>query len=823
MQSSSASVRNAGIPNFTSNSLPTNIGNKPSLDINSQNNDIQNIQKNIDNSINESQKTLNKEIRSAESKSLSPIRVNKEIPTNYNLDAQMPAVPSMQDYVIENVDSEIAPVLEGKMSKLVSADITNLQSQAQKEHQKHSTQTQEIGSQLSQEITKANRETQKSQREQTQRLSGEYQRQKKVMMQKHQEEVRSFQGEFSKEKGALSSEVTSKLKSAETEVQSRYTQVENTAQRKHSSLVKAGNKAKADQSWWDETVDFVASSIKGVISLVADLFEAAWGEITDLFQKTVNWANSVFESAKNWITEKIDSFTSWAQERIDALLNLEFSDLVDTINKAIDWTANRIKQAATNLVEALEETVKSTIDKAKSMVDATIRVFEEGVKVITALGTAIVTGNFDVFFDQLIQSICDLSGISRADFDSLMGSVQSTIQVIIDDPGKFISNLIEANKGGFEQFGDKFPTHLQNGFESWIADKFGDLEAPKDWSPKGLFEFTANFFGWDRDYVISKVARLIGGEEDQKTVEKVIKEIDELIQNGWGGLFDRFVKKIDNIEKTAIDAVISWVQERVIQKAVLRLATMFSPVGAIVRVIQLAFNMVNFLTDNFSKLMGVAKGITENIQAIALGNLGPAKNKIESTLASLIPVAIDLFAKLVNLGKITGAVEDAIDQIKETVDEKIDESIDKIRDYVGLSRRDRRKADKEAEEESGDGKKKKKKRPSLSIFRKRKDVEDVHAKRLTSIAPKIKSKKAIERIDDAFKKKGKPLPKKWKNLFEEKFGTNFDSVRIVTGKVANRACKAADAVALTHKKKIVLSAKLFSNLKSSQLLGPALS
>ena len=76
----------------------------------------------------------------------------------------------------------------------------------------------------------------------------------------------------------------------------------------------------------------------------------------------------------------------------------------------------------------------------------------------------------------------------------------------------------------------------------------------------------------------------------------------------------------------------------------------------------------------------------------------------------------------------------------------------------------------------------------------------------------MQSNRSRKRIDNAFKKKGQPLPKKWKIFFEEKFQTNFDPVRIVTGKVADRACEAADAVALTHEKKIVIRGSALQSL-----------
>ena len=74
---------------------------------------------------------------------------------------------------------------------------------------------------------------------------------------------------------------------------------------------------------------------------------------------------------------------------------------------------------------------------------------------------AVVTGNFKDLGELLLTTVLEMAGISRADFDKMVGNAKDAIKALLDDPKTFLTNLIEAVKGGFTQFENNFSTHFK--------------------------------------------------------------------------------------------------------------------------------------------------------------------------------------------------------------------------------------------------------------------------------------------------------------------------------------------------------------------------
>src|SRR5207237_6348792 len=111
--------------------------------------------------------------------------------------------------------------------------------------------------------------------------------------------------------------------------------------------------------------------------------------------------------------------------------------------------------------------------------------------------------------------------------------------------------------------------------------------------------------------------------------------------------------------------------------AVTKLATMWNPVGAIVQAVITAWNMYQFMRDNIQRIWGVVTAVFNSINNIVQGNIGPAADKIESVMASLIPVAIDLLANLIGIGGIGAKVRGVIEKLREKVQGALDKWIGK--------------------------------------------------------------------------------------------------------------------------------------------------
>src|SRR5690554_4744472 len=128
----------------------------------------------------------------------------------------------------------------------------------------------------------------------------------------------------------------------------------------------------------------------------------------------------------------------------------------------------------------------------------------------------------------------------------------------------------------------------------------------------------------------------------------------------------------------------------VLKKAVLKLAGLFSPVGAVVQLVLTLWDVFQALREQFSRLMGVVSSVVEALGEIVAGRIDPAKQKIEDVLAALIPVAIGLFARLVGLGGLGRKVQEFIEAIRGRIERAVRRLILKIKARVQRMMRRRR-------------------------------------------------------------------------------------------------------------------------------------
>src|SRR5207249_2746088 len=68
----------------------------------------------------------------------------------------------------------------------------------------------------------------------------------------------------------------------------------------------------------------------------------------------------------------------------------------------------------------------------------------------------------------------------------------------------------------------------------------------------------------------------------------------------------------------------------------------------------------------------------DSISAIARGVITDAANKVESTLAGLLTLAISFLARLVGLGKVSDAVINIINKIRAPIDKALDKVVEWI-------------------------------------------------------------------------------------------------------------------------------------------------
>jgi hypothetical protein len=475
------------------------------------------------------------------------------------------------------------------------------------------------------------------------------------------------------------SKVDKEFAKAETQAESEVGKAEKEAAAKKKEEEEKAN----NRSWWDRVKDAVSSVFEAITNAINKILDKVLDVVKGILDKVKTWATDLIDAACKWVTDRIKQFASYLKEAVTALIGSVFPELAAKLNKAIDAAANWAVEKVEAVAEGLKAAVTAVCDTLSAALEAVVGAFKSAISMALAIMEAALTGDWAKVGLKILEAVLALAGIPKEEFYAVIGKVESTIDTIVDDPGGFVGNMIDAVGLGFGQFSDNFMTHLQGGFISWLTNAAAEAAIPA----LGSFEL-GDIFGWvmqtlgvDKGYIRGKAVRLVG-EDNVERVEGVMDVIGTAMEGGWDGLWEYMQGYVDGLYDMVIGQVQDFIMTRVVQAAVIKIASMFNPVGAIVQAIITAWNMYQFLKSQIQRIWGVVTGVIDSIADIANGNIANAANLVEGALARLVPVAIDLLARILGLSGIPQKVGEIIKKVREKIDKAIDKVIDKIASTV---------------------------------------------------------------------------------------------------------------------------------------------
>jgi hypothetical protein len=112
--------------------------------------------------------------------------------------------------------------------------------------------------------------------------------------------------------------------------------------------------------------------------------------------------------------------------------------------------------------------------------------------------------------------------------------------------------------------------------------------------------------------------------------------------------------------------------------AVVKLAALFNPVGAIVEAIQTIYKTVNFFIEKARQLKALLDAVVKSISNIAAGRLTDAANYVENAMANGMTAIVAFLAEQFGLGDIGKQVKAIIDAVRARVNKAVDGIIDYI-------------------------------------------------------------------------------------------------------------------------------------------------
>jgi hypothetical protein len=247
-----------------------------------------------------------------------------------------------------------------------------------------------------------------------------------------------------------------------------------------------------------------------------------------------------------------------------------------------------------------------------------------------------------------------------------------TFQLIVSDPVRFIGNLVNAVKGGFQRFAANIIGHLRTALFEWLLGALrGALTLPSRWDLAGIVSVVLQVLGLTYQALRQRLVRLIG-ERAVGYIETAFEWIRLIATRGLAAAWDKIVEFASGLVDTVVEGIRNWVARSIVGAAITRLVTMFNPVGALIQSILAIYNTIMFFVERAQQIAALLESIIDSISSIARGSLGAAIGFVERTMARVLPVLISFLARLIGLGNISGTIREIIGRIRGVVDRAID-------------------------------------------------------------------------------------------------------------------------------------------------------
>lgn len=496
--------------------------------------------------------------------------------------------------------------------------------------------------------------------------------------------VRDLETEAETERANSQSDIQDRVREDEGQIGERYAQAEREAE----DEVQAGERQAEDerrqaereaeeQSWWDRAVNFVKQAFAALTAAINAIFDAVREVVKGILDAVRDFAKGLIDLAADFIKGAIEAFGELLKGLVDTLLGDIFPGLAAALNQAIDDAVAATQAAVDVVANSLKDGIDTLVDGLQAALDAILDAFQGAINFALSVMQAALTGDWAALAMMVLEAALRVLGIDPAAFYAFVGRALETINIIIDDPLAFLSHLVDSVVLGFQKFADNFLSHLQAGIVGWLTGALGDIQVPAHFDLLGLLDLARQILGITWDWIRSKAVRIIG-EENVQRIEFMFSYIQTLIEGGFPALFQRLMDDLSGLVDTVLDAIKSFLVEKVIIAGITWLASLFNPVGALVKLLFTIWNLYQFLRDQLGRIIQVVQTVVEGLGNIARGMIEGAASRIEQVLANLLPIAIDLVAKLLGLTGIAARVRRIIADIRERLDRAVDRLINRV-------------------------------------------------------------------------------------------------------------------------------------------------
>lgn len=535
--------------------------------------------------------------------------------------------------------------------------------------------------------------------------------------QTYREEEQSY---LDKAKGEVATEEKS-AKSAMRAKRNRGKSQVKTRQQEAKKKEEAERKKVADQiqSMYQATKKKVDDKLNTLDVDVNKLFDDGEKRARDQFESYVDQRMSRYKWDR--YINKIGGSLLWAKDKLfgmpdevnrfyeegrdryikdmDAVL-VKIADTVETrLKEAKDEIAKGKKQIK-EYVDALPKNLQKAGKEAENNLSSQFDELEEGVESKKQELAQNMAKRYQESRKKLDERIEELKKENQGLVDAFIGKIKEIIEIlrnfknrvmslmkqggdvlrkIVKDPGKFLDNLGAALKKGFNQFTGNFLKHLKAAFINWLfgtMSKAG-IEIPSEFSFKGVFGLILQIIGITKDWIRSRVVKLIGAKNVER-IEKAWSIVSTFISGGIGGLWDKAKQYLGDLKDKLFDTIQNWLITQIVKQAVIWVLSLLNPVSALLKIIKMIYDVVMFFVENIDRILQLVKAVIQSTAKIMAGNIGAAANWIENAMARILPIIISFLARLLGISGIANKIKSFIKKIQKKVRGVVDKILKKI-------------------------------------------------------------------------------------------------------------------------------------------------
>jgi hypothetical protein len=219
----------------------------------------------------------------------------------------------------------------------------------------------------------------------------------------------------------------------------------------------------------------------------------------------------------------------------------------------------------------------------------------------------------------------------------------------------------------FSNFGKNFLNHLKNAVFSWLTGSLTEVKLPETWDLKGIASVALQMVGISYQNIRKHLVAFIPDQAITQ-MENTAGLIKTLVTEGPMAAWEQLQEMAEELKKTFVDAVSSWIKETIIMKAIEFIASLIIPGAGIIKAIIGIYDTVVFFIQKAKDIAQMVGNFLGSIGEIAMGNIGAAANALENGLATALTLVISFLAKLIHLDGVTAKIRAALNKIRGKVE-----------------------------------------------------------------------------------------------------------------------------------------------------------